>query len=34
MKAIAVDNFTWSKITDSYHQLFLKVFKANKNAQS
>lgn len=34
MKAIAVDNFTWSKITDSYHQLFLKVFKDNKNAQS
>ena len=30
MKNIAEENYTWSKITNSYHQLFLKVAKPTK----
>lgn len=33
MKAIAAENFTWSKITAQYHQLFLDVNKQNNHAQ-
>ena len=33
MKAIATENFTWSKITAQYHQLFLDVNKENNHAQ-
>ena len=33
MKAIAAENFTWSKITAQYHQLFLDVNKENNHAQ-
>jgi glycosyltransferase involved in cell wall biosynthesis len=30
MKNIAEQNYTWSKITNSYHQLFLEVAKPTK----
>ena len=30
MKSIAEQNYTWNKITNSYHQLFLEVAKTTK----
>ena len=30
MKTIAEQNYTWNKITNSYHQLFLEVAKETK----